>query len=149
MLPPGPIITLVYRIPADRRDALHTFLREAIPFYERPGKTRVGLYESADDPGLLLELVSYADEDTYARDQERVEHDPEMKATLDRFREVVGGPVEVRRMKPVPELAPGWTTLQPAGFNEGAAITALLTEASLPLPDADEHPVQMIVAREL
>ena len=50
MLPPGPIITLVYRIPPERRAALFTFLREAIPFYERHGGTRVGLYESADDP---------------------------------------------------------------------------------------------------
>ena len=31
-----------------------------------------------------------------------VEHDPEMIAMLARFRAVVGGPCEVRRMKPVP-----------------------------------------------
>lgn len=105
MLPPGPIITLVYRMPPERRAALLTFLREAIPFYERHGGTRVGLYESADDPGLLLELVCYADEASYAEDQERVDHDPAMRAMLDRFRVAVGGPVEVRRMKPVPELS--------------------------------------------
>lgn len=33
MLPPGPIITLVYQMPPERRAALLAFLREAIPFY--------------------------------------------------------------------------------------------------------------------
>jgi len=102
MLPPGPIVCLVYRIPPTRRAELLAFLRDAVPFYERPGRIRVGLYESADEPGLYLELVAYADLAAYEADQDRVEHDPEMIAMLARFRAVVGGPCEVRRMKPVP-----------------------------------------------
>jgi hypothetical protein len=134
MLPPGPIISLAYRVPADRRDQLLAFLRDAIPFYERPGRIRVGLYESVDEPGLYLELVAYADEVSYAADQERVEQDVEMLAVLDRFKGVVGGPVEVRRMRPVDvtpgpaaemaaklavEVAPG-LHVEPAAFNDHA-----------------------------
>ncbi len=154
MLPPGPIVSLVYRIPPSRRADLLTFLAGAVPFYERPGGVRVGLYESADEPGLFLELVAYTDEGAYAVDQDRVEHDAEMIAVLERFRAVVGGPVEVRRMKPVPEglhrtggegLAP---RVELAAFNDHAAVADLLTAASLPLPDGDDVPVRMLVARE-
>lgn len=157
MLPPGPIVSLVYRIPAERRPELLAFLRDAVPFYERPGGTRVGLYESADDPGLYLELVAYADETAYAADQARVEHDAEMLATLARFRAVVNGPVEVRRMKPValPDRdATRRTELEieievaPAAYNDHTAIAALLADAKLPVPDGDDAPVRMLVARD-
>jgi amino-acid N-acetyltransferase len=149
MLPPGPIVSLTYRVPEARRGDLLTFLREAVPLYERPGRIRVGLYESADEPGLYLELVAYADDAARNADQDRVEHDPEMVATLARFRAVVGGPVEVRRMKPVSDLAaPVGVVVEAAAFNDGPAIAALLAEASLPVPDADDAPVRMVVTRE-
>ena len=149
MLPPGPIVSLVYRLPPARRPDLLAFLGDAIPLYERPGGVRVGLYESADEPGLYLELVAYADAAAYATDQDRVEHDPEMIATLARFRAVLGGPAEVRRMIPVPDVAtPGDARVEPAAFNDGPGIAELLAEASLPIPDADDAPVRMVVARE-
>jgi hypothetical protein len=100
-IPIGPIVTLTYRVAPERRAALLAFLRDTFPFYERPGGIRMGLYESADEPGLVLELVAYADEAAYLADQERVENDAEMLATLGRFKELVGGPVEVRRMRPL------------------------------------------------
>lgn len=100
-VPPGPIITLVYRVAPENRARLMEFLREAFPVYERPGGIRMALYESADDPGLLLELVAYADEPTYTQDQDRVENDPEMKALLTQWRTLVDGDIEVRRLKPV------------------------------------------------
>jgi amino-acid N-acetyltransferase len=151
MLPPGPIVSLVYRVPPSRRAELLAFLRDAVPFHERPGGIRVGWYESADEPGLFLELVVYASEGPYAADQDRVEHDPAMLAVLERFRAVVGGPVEVRRMKPVLDLfGPRGVSadVEPAAFNDHAAIAELLTDASLPLPDAVDVPVRMLVARE-
>lgn len=152
MIPPGPIVSLVYRVPASRREGLFDFLRGAIPFYERPGRIRVGLFESADEPGLYLELVAYANEEAYAADQDRVERDREMLSTLDRFKAAVGGPVEVRRMRPVGDLEidrsgdpePG---ISPAAFNDHAAIAALLGEAGLSAPEAEEPPVRMLVAR--
>ena len=151
VIPPGPIVSLVYRVPPSRRAELLAFLRDALPFYERPGGIRVGLYESADEPGLFMELVAYAGEGQYAADQDRVEHDPAMLAVLERFRAVVGGPVEVRRMKPAPELlhAGGVDAgIEPAAFNDHAAIAELLTDALLPLPDVEDVPVRMLVARE-
>jgi len=149
MLPPGPIVSLVYRIPAARRAELLAFLRDAVPFYERPGGIRVGLYESADEPGLYLELVAYADEAAYAADQTRVERDAEMVATLDRFRAVVGGPTEVRRMRsvPLPDRDED-ARVEGAAYNDHATIAALLAEAKLPVPDDDDVPVRMVVARD-
>ena len=46
----------------------------------------------------------------YDRDQERVERGPEMIATLEAWRRVVGGPIEVRRLSPVPTRGPGAPT---------------------------------------
>jgi hypothetical protein len=89
-VPPGPIVTLVYRVSPEKRAGLLAFLREAFPVYERPGGVRMALYESVDDPGLLLELVAYATEEDYARDQERVERDPEMRSWLERAGYVPG-----------------------------------------------------------
>lgn len=97
----GPIITLVYRVSPEKRSDLLRFLADAFPVYERPGGIRMALYESIDDPGLILELVAYTDEETYARDQERVENDPEMKALLARWRELCDGDIEVRRLRPL------------------------------------------------
>jgi hypothetical protein len=100
-VPPGPIITLVYRVDARRRADLLAFLRDHIPFYERPGGIRMGLYESIDDPGLILELVAYASEEAYARDQQRVAGDPEMGRVLAAWRALVDGPIEVRQLRPL------------------------------------------------
>jgi amino-acid N-acetyltransferase len=138
-------------VPDSRRAELLAFLDEAVPFYEGPLGVRVGLYESVDEPGLFLELVAYAGERAYIDDQARVEHDAAMGAMLTRFRAVVAGPVEVRRMKPVevPSRAPGAVRIERAAFNDHAAIAQLLASASLPVPVADEAPVHMLVAREL
>ena len=128
-----------------RTRELLAFLHDAIPFYERPGGVRVGLYESVDEPGLYLELVAYEDLAAYEADQDRVEHDPEMIAMLARFRAVVGGPAEVRRMKPVLGVAArADAAVEPAAFNDGPGIAALLAEASLPIPDADDAPVPIV-----
>ncbi|MBI2893595.1 MAG: GNAT family N-acetyltransferase [Deltaproteobacteria bacterium] len=154
-VPPGPIVSLVYRCPPQRRAALVEFFREAFPFYEGPGGIRMGLYESVDDPGLLLELVAYATEEDYARDQVRVERDPEMLAVLSRFEAHLDGPVEVRRMRPVPVEAKSddhGELREPAAIddlalNDHAAVSRLLADAGLPLPDGEDTPVRMMVAR--
>ena len=57
-VPLGPVITLTYRVAPKNRENLLHFLEENFPFYERPGGIRMALYESLDDPGLILELVA-------------------------------------------------------------------------------------------
>ncbi len=100
-VPPGPIISLVYRVSPMKRAGLLEFLRRNFPFYERPGGVRMALYESMDEPGLLFELVAYDSEEVFTADQERVEKDPEMRGVLAEWRGFVDGPVEFRRMRPV------------------------------------------------
>lgn len=112
-VPPGPIVSLVYRVAEERRPALLEFLGRAIPFYERPGGVRVALYDSVDEPGLVLELVAYASEAEYAADEERVERDPEMRAVLAEWRRLLDGPPEVRRLRPL-RLAGEEPAMRPA-----------------------------------
>jgi hypothetical protein len=101
-VPTGPLVSLVYRVAPHRRAELLRFLAGAFPAYERHGGTTMALYESADEPGLLFELVAYAGEAEYQADQERMERDPEMRVLLSRWKSLLDGPVEVRRFRPLP-----------------------------------------------
>lgn len=87
------------RVRAGGRDAFFAFLKEATPFYEAPGGIRVRLLEDHADDHRFIELVEYADEATFQRDQERVANDATMKAYLSRWRELLAEPpvVEVYR----------------------------------------------------
>lgn len=86
------------------RDALLSFLREAIPFYERPGGIRVSLLEDASDPDRFVEVVEYTDVVAFEADQARVKEDPEMGARLKRWRELLQGSPEVEVYRDVSHL---------------------------------------------
>jgi hypothetical protein len=78
-----------------RRAELVEFLREAIPFYERPGGIRVRLLWDVADADRFVEVVEYADQDTHGRDQARVDSDPEMRGYLRRWRALLAEPPQV------------------------------------------------------
>lgn len=88
------------RVAPGKRAEFIAFLREAIPFYQAPGGIEVRLLEDLADDHRFIELVGYADEAVYRRDQERVEHDATMKAYLARWRGLLAQPpvVEVYRV---------------------------------------------------
>lgn len=88
------------RVQRGRREEFLAFLREATPYYEAPSGIEVRLLEDMADDHRFIELVLYKDEDTYRRDQERVESDPRMRALLERWRGMLEGPpvVEVYRL---------------------------------------------------
>lgn len=92
------------RVTPGRRADFLAFLREAVPYYERPGGITVRLLEDLNDDHRFIELVLYDNEDVYRRDQERVEHDPEMQPWLARWRALLAEPpiVEVYRLKDPP-----------------------------------------------
>ena len=83
------------RVAVGRRDDLVAFLRAAVPFYERPGGIRVRLLWEMSDPDRFIEVVEYADQATYDRDQERANGDAEMQDYLRRWRALLAGPPEV------------------------------------------------------
>ncbi len=89
------LLHLRFRVQAGRRDDLLAFLRDAVPFYEAPGGIRIGLLQDAADPDRFVEVVEYADEETYQRDQARVESDPGMRGYLARWRELLVLPIEM------------------------------------------------------
>ena len=78
-----------------RREDLVAFLAEAIPFYEQPGGIRVRLLWDIADSDRFIEVVEYADRETYDRDQARVSDDPEMGQYLRRWRDLLAGPPQV------------------------------------------------------
>ncbi len=87
------------RVKPGRRADFLVFLREATPFYESPGGIRIRLLEDRSDDHRFIEVVEYADEGAYARDQGRVEQDLVMRGYLERWRALLAeGPgVEVYR----------------------------------------------------
>lgn len=101
-VPSGPIVSLSYRVSSEHRSELLSFLKETVPFYEQPGGIKIGLYENIDEPGSFLELVAYDSEAQYEADQLRVEHDKKMQQVLEKWHQFIDGPLEVRRMRPVP-----------------------------------------------
>lgn len=91
---------LRFRVRPGRRGEFLEFLRGAVPFYEAPGGITVRLLQDLTDDHRFIELVLYDDEAAYARDQERVAHDPAMGALLARWRALLEAPpvVEVYRL---------------------------------------------------
>lgn len=86
---------LRFRVASQNRDALLAFLARAIPFYEQPGGIHVRLLQQHEGPCAFVEIIEYQDRDCYERDQERVRDDLVMKKTLDAWRALLDGPVEV------------------------------------------------------
>lgn len=95
------IIQLRGRVAEGRWDDLVSFLRKAIPFYEEPGGIRVRLLRDVTDPDVLVEIIEYETEESYAADQLRVERDPAMIARLEEWRGLLAGPVEVQTLRDV------------------------------------------------
>lgn len=83
------------RAAAGHRGELVAFLAEAIPFYEAPGGIRVRLLWDVTDEDRFVEVVEYADAAAYERDQQRVEHDPQMGEYLRRWNALLDAPPEV------------------------------------------------------
>ncbi|MCB9860159.1 MAG: hypothetical protein H6815_06860 [Phycisphaeraceae bacterium] len=83
------------RVHANDADTLIAFLREAVPFYEQPGGIQIRLLQHQSDPERFIEVVEYHTHADYERDQERVEHDPEMHQYLARWRSILMEPPKV------------------------------------------------------
>ncbi len=83
------------RVLPGKRAEFFAFLEEATAFYEAPGGIRVRLLEDRADDHRFIELVEYADEATFARDQERVASDATMKGYLARWRALLAEPPTV------------------------------------------------------
>src|SRR6266545_7977589 len=80
------------RAASGRRADLVAFLREAIPFYERPGGIRIRLMWDVRDPDRFAEVVEYVDQHSHDLDQVRVADDPQMNDYLRRWRELLAEP---------------------------------------------------------
>ncbi|CAN5483973.1 hypothetical protein BH09PLA1_BH09PLA1_02170 [soil metagenome] len=77
------------RVAPGRCEEYLTFLREGIPYFERPGGIEVRLLEDKSDDHKFIELILYENEQVYERDRQRITNDPEMKRFLDRWRSLL------------------------------------------------------------
>jgi hypothetical protein len=78
-----------------RRDDFLHFIKESTPFYEQPGGIRVRLLEGLGVDGAAIEVIEYATDDDYRRDQQRAETDPQMRTHLKRWRELLANPPHI------------------------------------------------------
>ena len=87
------------RVLDGKRDEFLAFVAEAVPYYEAPGGIHVRLLEDVSDWHRFIEVVEYADDATYRRDQQRLTGDPQMKEYVARWHTLLDGPpsVEVYR----------------------------------------------------
>jgi quinol monooxygenase YgiN len=101
------VLHLGIQVAEGNEERLLAFLREAVLYYEQPGDLRVRLLRSRSDPRRFIEVVEYADPSAYDRDQMRVARDPRMKGFLERWHELLDGPVEVETYEELTELLTG------------------------------------------
>ncbi len=106
------------KVPVGGVQALEEYLARARPFYQAPGGIRVRLQWDAAGPCHFLEIIEYADEQTWAADQARVENDPEMGGWLKQWRALLDGPPTVRTFAEV-TISSGAESVAVIGQREG------------------------------
>ncbi len=87
------------RVKPGMRDAFLDFMREATPYYESDGQTRVCLLEDRSDPHCFIECMEYQSVEAYERGEQRVANDPKMQDYLRRWRELLAQPPVVEVYK--------------------------------------------------
>ena len=105
--PRARVIHLGVHVAEGGGDAFLAFLKEAKPYYEGPGGIRVRLLRSLADPRRFIEVVEYDGEESFDRDQLRVESDPEMAEWLRRWRTLLDEAVRVEVWEEVTDLVGG------------------------------------------
>lgn len=95
------VLHLRIRTRSAEAEELLSFLKAAVPFYESMGGVRVRLLRSIDDPTRFIEIVEYADQDAFEKDQHRVASDPQMRGYLQTWRSLLAEGVEVETYEDV------------------------------------------------
>jgi hypothetical protein len=95
------ILHLRIKTPTESADALFTFLKSAIPFYESSGGVRVRLLRRVDDPTRFIEVIEYDSLEAFNKDQHRADNDPQMRAYLQTWRSMLDEGVEVETYEDV------------------------------------------------
>lgn len=98
------LLHLRIEVSAEREGDFAQFLREARKLYEAPGGIRIKLLRDLKHPTRYIELVEYDDRSTYDEDQVRVETDPVLISTLERWRALLASRPEVEAYEDVTHL---------------------------------------------
>jgi quinol monooxygenase YgiN len=90
------VLHLHIRVLPENRGALLGFLQQARAFYEQPGGIRMKLLQDNEDLNSFVEVFEYETIEAYQADEQRVMHDPVMKAFLTTWRGLLAGPPSVQ-----------------------------------------------------
>ncbi len=82
-------------------EALFSFLKSAIPFYESSGDVRIRLLRQVDDPTRFIEVIEYDSLEAFNKDQQRVDNDPQMRSNLQTWRSLLEERIEVETYEDV------------------------------------------------
>lgn len=85
-------IHLRVQVSPDKVKDFKEFLERAIPYYEQPGGITIRLLRNLADSTQWIEVVEYATEADYAKDQVRIEDDPKMRDLLTEWRQLLAEP---------------------------------------------------------
>ncbi|TXH10749.1 MAG: hypothetical protein E6R02_06820 [Gammaproteobacteria bacterium] len=86
------------------RAEFEQFLQQARLTYERPGGIRVRLQWDVRETKRFVEIIEYADRESFEADQVRVQQDPEMIELLEQWQGLLQGKVEVQSCEEVYSL---------------------------------------------
>jgi len=86
------------------RAEFEQFLQQARLTYERPGGIRVRLLWDVRETKRFVEIIEYADRESFEADQVRVQQDPEMIELLEQWQGLLQGKVEVQSCEEVYSL---------------------------------------------
>ncbi|MCC6889124.1 MAG: hypothetical protein IT536_11380 [Hyphomicrobiales bacterium] len=89
--------TLQFRftLPTSDPATLTSLLRAARPFHEAFGGRRFRLLQNVDDPTRYVQEIEYETPEALELNRQRFASDPRVQATLQSWRAMLGGTVEV------------------------------------------------------
>ena len=89
--------TLQFKFTLPNKDATHllALLKAARPFHEAFGGKTFRLLQNVDDPARYVQEIEYETHETVELNRQRFASDPRIQATLQSWRMMLGGTVEL------------------------------------------------------
>jgi hypothetical protein len=84
-----------FTLPSADASTLRSLLKAAQPFHEAFGGRRFRLLQNVDDPARYIQEIEYETHESIEFNRQRFASDPRVQATLQTWRAMLGGSVEI------------------------------------------------------
>ena len=84
-----------FTLPTANSSHLASLLKSAAPFYEAFGGRRMRLLQNVDDPARFVHEIEYETHEVIELNRQRVASDPRMQASMQTWRSLFPGSVEI------------------------------------------------------